>query len=185
MKNIIKYILILIVFAIIFIILNFYKSNKNIFEDIMILGLWDNRVAKNEYEITSQDTVEIDIFSTINHKRYKKIAPGSKGSFVIKFKRPLDSIYEIKINEKTSKPQNLVFILENKKYESLKEMENIINEKFSDNQKITINWEWEYYINQTQDEQDTKDGENAKNYIFEIKAIVEDCERTEIWILKK
>ena len=50
MKNAIRYILILIVLVIIFIILNFYKSKKNIFEDIMIFGLWGGNGIKNEYE---------------------------------------------------------------------------------------------------------------------------------------
>ncbi|MBQ2836212.1 MAG: hypothetical protein IJE68_05205 [Clostridia bacterium] len=177
MKNIMKYILILIILVIIFIILNFYKSNKIIFEDIMILGLWNDIGAKNEYEISSQKTVKIDIFTTINNKMYKKIAPGCKGCFVIKFKRPSNTNYSIKIKEKTSKPQNLVFILENKKYNSIKEMENIINEKFVNTDEITINWEWEYYVNDIQDIQDTIEGENAQSYLFEIKAIIEDAER--------
>lgn len=169
----IKYILILISLIIIFIILNFYKSNKNVFEDILIFSLWNKSVAKSEYEINSQNTVKIDVFSTINNKMYKKIAPGSKGSFVIKLKKPQNSNYKIKINEKTSKPQNLVFILDNKKYYYMKDMEKIINEKFANTNSITINWEWKYYINEIQDVQDTQDGKIAQKYIFEVEASVE------------
>ena len=180
MKKILKYIFILIILAIIFIILNFCKSNKNIFDDITILGLWDDIGAKNEYEITSQNTVEIDVFTTINNKMYKKIAPGSRGSFTIKFKRLPNSNYKINIIEKTSKPQNLVFILGNKKYILLEEMEDVINEKFMNTEKITINWEWKYYIDEKNDVQDTKDGKNAQRYLFEINAIVEEQERTQI-----
>lgn len=179
MRNIIKYILILIILVIIFVILKFCKSNKNIFDDIIIFGLWDEIGAKNEYEIVPQDTTEIDVFSTINNTLYKKIAPGSSGSFTIKFKKPAKSHYKIVINEKTAKPENLVFILDNQRYKSLKEIENIINEKFFDTSKIKINWEWEYYINGIQDIQDTSDGEKAQKYIFEINAIIEE-ERTEI-----
>ena len=98
MKKVIKYILILMILSIIFIILNFYNSNKNIFEDIMIFGLWNDRGTKKEYEITSQNSVEIDVFTTTNSNKYKKIAPGSSGSFTIKFKRPENSNYKIKIN---------------------------------------------------------------------------------------
>lgn len=177
MRNIVKYILIFIILVIIFIILNFYKTNKIIFEDIMIFGLWNDIDAKNEYEISSQKTVEIDIFTTINNKMYKKIAPGSKGSFAIKFKRPVDTNYSIEIKDKTSKPQNLVFILENREYNSMTEMEDIINEKFMNVDEIIINWEWKYHINKIQDIQDTKDGENAQKYLFEIKAIIEERER--------
>ena len=115
MKNIIKIILILIILVTIFIILIFYKSNKSILDDIMIFGLWDDIGVKNEYEINLENTVEIDVFTTFNKKMYKKIAPGSKGSFIIKFKRPQNSKYKINITEKTSKPQNLAFTVENKK----------------------------------------------------------------------
>ena len=59
-------------------------------------------------------------------------------------------------------------------------MEDIINEKFIDSDKITINWEWKYYISDIQDIQDTQDGERAQKYLFEIKAIIEEQERTQI-----
>lgn len=180
MKNSLKNILILVILVIIFIILNFYKSKKNIFDDITILALWDNSGTKNEYQIISQNTVEIDVFTSINNKMYKKIAPGSKGCFAIKFKRPLNSNYIININEKTAKPKNLFFTIENKTYSTLEEMEDVINEKFKNTEEITINWEWKYYIDENHDVEDTRDGENAQRYIFEINAIVEDQERTEI-----
>lgn len=176
MKNKKKYILILIVLILIFIILNFYKSNKSIFDDIIIFSLWEN---KKEYEISLQETVEIDVFSTINNI-YKKIAPGSKGGFVIKFKKPKNSNFKINVIEKSSKPQNLVFILDNKKYYSIKQMENEINQKFLENETITVNWEWIYYIDEIHDIQDTEDGKNAYKYIFVIEAIVEETERGEI-----
>ena len=166
------FILILIVLILIFIILNFYKSNKNIFDDIIIFSLWENNKVKKEYEISLQDKVEIDIFATIN-SIYKKIAPGSKGSFFIKFKKPKNSKFKIKITEKSSKPQNLVFMLDNKKYYSIKQMEDEINQKFIENEIITVNWEWIYYIDEIHDIQDTEDGKNAYKYIFAIEALVE------------
>lgn len=180
MKNAIRYILILIILVIIFIILNFYKSKKGIFDDIIIFGLWGGNSIKNEYEINFQNTIEIDVFSTINNGYNKMIAPGSKGSFAIKFKRPANSSYKINITEKTSKPQNLIFSIENRKYLSLKEMEDVINKKFINTDRITINWEWKYYIDEVHDMQDTKDGERVQKYLFEIEAIVEKEERTEI-----
>ena len=180
MRNIIKYILILTILVIIFIILNFYKSNKFIFEDIMIFGLWSDNGVKNQYEINSQSEIQIDVFQTINNKFNKKIAPGSKGNFRIKFKRSIDTKYSIKINEKTVKPRNLIFTLENKQYNSIEDMEEIINEKFMNADEITINWEWKYYINEIEDISDTRDGEIAQKYIFEIIAVVEEGEGAEI-----
>jgi len=174
LKNIIK-IFILIIFLIIFIILNIYKSEKSIFEDIVILGFWSER--GQQYEVTTQDSIEIDVFSTINGMN-KKIAPGSKGSFEIKFKRPINLDYKIQIHEKTEKPYNLFFMLDDKKYSSIESMEDVINKKFKDTEKITINWEWKYHIDNAHDLQDTKDGEIAQTYLFEIQAIVEEQERT-------
>ena len=59
-------------------------------------------------------------------------------------------------------------------------MEDILNEKFVNTDKITINWEWKYYVNEIQDIQDTKDGTEAQKYLFEINAVIEEKERTEI-----
>lgn len=166
MKKKIIYILILIIFIIIFFNLNFYKSDISVFDDIMIFSLWSNQELKNE--------VEIDVFSTVDDKLYKKIAPGTKGSFVIEFKREMNLKYKIKVTEKTKKPHNLFFTIGDTKYSSLDEMENVINEKFKNTEKITIYWEWEYYIDDTHDIQDTKDGKNIERYIFKIKAMIEE-----------
>ena len=160
------YILILIIFIIIFLNLNFYKSDIRVFDDIMIFSLWDNQKSKNE--------VEIDVFSTIDDKLYKKIAPGAKGGFVIQFKRDMNLKYKIKMTEKTEKPHNLFFTIENTKYASLDEMEDAINENFKSTERISIYWEWEYYIDDIHDIQDTKDGKNIERYIFKIEAIIEE-----------
>lgn len=166
MKKKIINILILIIFILIAFYLNFYKSDISVFDDIMIFSLWSSQELKNE--------VEIDVFTTVNDKLYKKIAPGTKGSFVIQFKREMKLNYKIKITEKTVKPHNLVFTIGNTKYISLNEMEEAINENFKNTEKITIYWEWEYYIDDTHDIQDTKDAKNVEKYIFKIEAIIEE-----------
>ncbi len=168
-----RYIIILIIlFLIIFIILKINKLDKNIFNDIMIFGLWNDESSENEYEIDLNNLVEIDVFENIHNKNniYKKIAPGTYGSFTIKFKKPLDSDFEININEKSEKPQNLIFTLDNKNYKTMKEMEDIISSKFETQKEITINWYWKYEINEMEDIQDTIDGMNLNKYVFEIKA---------------
>jgi len=71
-------------------------------------------------------------------------------------------------------------MFEDKKYNSLEEMEVVINQKFIDTEKITVNWEWKYHIDEKHDIQDTRDGQEAQSYLFEINAIVEEQERTEI-----
>ena len=67
-----------------------------------------------------------------------------------------------------------------KQYNSMEDMEEIINKKFMNTDEITINWEWKYYINEIEDIADTRDGEIAQKYIFEIIAVVEELERVEI-----
>jgi len=69
----------------------------------------------------------IIIFATINNT-YKKIAPGTKGNFVIKFRRPANSKYKIKINERISKPDNLYFINDIQDTKDAKNLEKYIFE---------------------------------------------------------
>ena len=171
MKKILKSIFhIVIVFILIFISLYIFKSKKRIFEDIIILGFLNISKDKEVFYLT--DSVEIDIFSTIESKYKNKIAPGSSGEFTIKFKKNLSSNYKIEIEEKSLKPKNLIFSFKNQKYSSLKEIEEIINKEFIFNDEISIKWKWEYYIDEIHNIQDTIDAQKISKYIFEIKAIV-------------
>ena len=71
-----------------------------------------------------------------------------------------------------NKPENLVFQIEGKdrKYEKLEDLEKELKGEINENKKIVIHWEWEYEKNNLQDIQDTKDGENIKQYNFTIYA---------------
>ncbi len=71
-----------------------------------------------------------------------------------------------------NKPENLVFQIEGKdrKYEKLEDLEKELKGEINENKKIVIHWEWEYEKNTLQDIQDTKDGENIKQYNFTIYA---------------
>lgn len=166
MKKIIIYICILNVLIMLFFKI-YYNSNNKIYEDITILGILNDFKQENEYKITCNKTLEVDVFTTINNI-YKKIAPGSRGSFSICFKNPLKSEYEINIVEKTKKPKNLVFMIENKIYKTIEEVEKKINECFVNEDKVIIDWEWQYYINENFDSMDTEDGEIAQKYAFEV-----------------
>lgn len=91
----------------------------------------------------------------------EKVAPGTKGNFSINLTSNIDTEYEIKIVAKNEKPKNLIF--------EIKEPQGKIRATKSKN--IPISWEWKYQINETQDIQDTKDGEKIKDYKFEICTI--------------
>ena len=169
----IKNILILMILILIFIILTINKSPHNIFDDFLIFGFLENK--ENKYELSANEKIEIDIFNNI-YKGNKKIAPGSKGSFIIKLKKAENYNLKIKVNENTRKPQNLEFIIDGKKYSWLKNAEDIINYKLSEEDEITIDWEWQYEISQFHNIEDTKDGQSIQKYIFEVETIIEERE---------
>lgn len=52
-------------------------------------------------------------------------------------------------------------------------MEAELKGKMKENKRIIIYWEWEYEKSETQNLQDTKDGENIKQYYFTIYTIGE------------
>ena len=172
-----KIYIITIILILIFFILFFYKSDNNIFDDITIFSLWENMKKENEYVINpeKEENISIDVYKSIQNgtKLYKKIAPGSYGQFVIKLTRPKDTKCKIILKDITYKPQNLEFILKNKRYNKLEQMENILNDIFNTEDEVTISWNWKYQNTDENNIKDTKDGKIATKYIFEVKAIIE------------
>lgn len=185
--------IVIIILILIFIIFKFYKSNKNVFNDILIFGLWNNITENDEvintdknnndkkyqYEYVinpqKQSNLQIDMLKTIKNEfgTNQKIAPGSVGEFIIKIDKENNIKNRIIIKDVTKKPENLVFILNGEEFYSIKQLEEKINEIIKETNRIIINWEWKYETNKEQDMQDTKDGKNAQNYIFEVEAILE------------
>lgn len=185
--------IVIIILILIFIIFKFYKSNKNVFNDILIFGLWNNITENDEvintdknnndkkyqYEYVinpqKQSNLQIDMLKTIKNEfgTNQKIAPGSVGEFIIKIDKENNIKSRIIIKDATKKPENLVFILNGEEFYSIKQLEEKINEIIKETNRIIINWEWKYETNKEQDMQDTKDGKNAQNYIFEVEAILE------------
>lgn len=185
--------IVIIILILIFIIFKFYKSNKNVFNDILIFGLWNNITENDEvintdknnndkkyqYEYVinpqKQSNLQIDMLKTVKNEfgTNQKIAPGSVGEFIIKIDKENNIKSRIIIKDATKKPENLVFILNGEEFYSIKQLEEKINEIIKETNRIIINWEWKYETNKEQDMQDTKDGKNAQNYIFEVEAILE------------
>ena len=163
--------LFIIILILIIISLIFYKSKKIIFSEHIIFNMW------NEYVINPEKdkSIQIDVFKRVSNgnKIHGKIAPGSYGDFTIKLIKPQDSKIDIKINDITTKPKNLIFILDNNEFNSIEEMQKELKEKFLTEDSIKINWKWKYETSEEGDMEDTKSGENMKSYIFEIKAILE------------
>lgn len=171
-----KLIITIIIIIFVFITLNFQKFKQYIFNDIIIFDLLSQNERDKEYIINYQKEkiVQINVFQTMKNDAYKKIAPGSYGKFTIKTTKIIEKKDEIILKEITNKPQNLIFIINKKRFNTLKEMQEIVNEQLIKTGKVVINWEWNYDINKEEDIEDTEDGENPQQYIFEIEAIVEE-----------
>ena len=103
----------------------------------------------------------------------EKIAPGTEGKFEIILQANQNINYQIMFKSQNDKPKNLNFIIEgkDKKYTRLEDMEQDLKGEMTGNKRITIHWRWEYEINQTEDVQDTQDGQKIKQYYFTISAI--------------
>lgn len=170
MKKLIYFLIIIFILIMIFLI--FYKSKKSIFDDHTIFNMWEEYVINPEKD----ESIQIDIFKKVSNgnKVHGKIAPGSYGSFIVKLIRPENSKIDIQIKDMTNKPENLMFILDNREFYSMEEMQEALKEKFLTEDRVTINWKWQYEISQEGDIEDTKSGENAQSYIFEINAIIEE-----------
>lgn len=171
-------ILITILILIIFIIflLNSFNKNQNLnFKDLLIFGMWQE---DNVYVLDSNKNqeVQVNLYKTIKGggKLYKKIAPGTKGEFVIIIKKDPDLKCKMIFTNITKKPKNLEFYLNGNTYNTLEEMQNEINEVLKENDRVTINWEWKYSTNEQEDIEDTQDGEKLKEYVFSMDTIVED-----------
>lgn len=184
MKKRIYILIIIIIVVLIFIILNLRDVDLNEVDDIIIFSLWNENNFELNYK--NNDKIKIDVFQTAQNstKVHKKIAPGSYGKFTIKITKPESSNCEIVIRDITQKPQNLIFELNGYKYSSIESMAEEINNIFKYENKIDINWKWEYDIDKEADIQDTIDGQRAEKYIFEIMAIIDQDQRGENIIRK-
>lgn len=121
------------------------------------------------------DFKEIQLCDTIEKETLirEKIAPGTKGKFEILLETTQTINYEIQFKSKNEKPKNLTFQIEgqDKKYETLEDLQENLKGEISQNKSIVINWQWDYEANNSQNLQDTKDGKNLRQYNFTIYAI--------------
>lgn len=121
----------------------------------------------------------INLVETISKKELinNKIAPGIKGKFNIvldTYNSMQDLEYEVKIKDKTQKPQNLYFKGKSEKeYTSLEELATteFKGKILKDSKEImTIQWEWKYEISDQNNQIDTKDSNQIAKYEFEVLA---------------
>ena len=136
----------------------------------------------------NEQTQTVRLASTVNDQTLvnNKIAPGTKGSFVIKVDGRGSDVgikYNFKLQNETQKPSNLLFTYSGITFRNLSELleaaGGTIDANADENAKVkqvVINWQWPY---QTQtksseeelaenDREDTQDGMNISNYSFDI-----------------
>ncbi len=148
---------------------NFKTKNQNSSNENNNYNLY---VEPLEMQMTT-----VDLMDTVDSKTlvHEKIAPGTRGSFNINVTSNQNISYKIKFESNNEKPKYLVFYKENsdKKYQNIEDLQNeldgYINAK--EEQKVKINWEWQYETkedNILQDTQDTNDAQNIRSYSFDI-----------------
>lgn len=169
-----KLILIIVFIIILFILFKILQSKDFDFQEDLIFfklfgveNIQENSKKENEYEIEvvkgENSYKEIDLLQSIDIKTLtnEKIAPGTKGKFYVFLTSTSNLDYEISIVDKNESPSNFKF--------AIKEKTGKI--KRNEVKKIEISWEWPYEINEEENKQDTKDGENIEEYNFEICTI--------------
>ena len=180
-----KLIILILVIIVIYLILNYIlHQNKIKLKDLLIFGLWqemeivDKLDNSNIYVIDTKNnkSIKVNISNTIKgeKKMYKKIAPGTKGEFIIRLKKDEDIKCKIIITDITKKPINLEFYFNGNIYSSLKEIQKDLNSMINEKNEIQIDWNWKYDTNEEDDIQDTKDGQSAEEYVFRLDTYVED-----------
>lgn len=188
-KIIVSLILIFIIILMSFFLITKSKNFK--FQDDLIFfkifSQFNMSKAKEESEKTNQYNIkvskqkrvyqEINLMQTINTKNLinEKIEPGTNGDFEIVLTSNQDLKYQIGFISKNVKPKNLQFYISEtgEKYSTLENLQEELKGEIIKNQTIRIRifWEWKYEVDPKEDEQDTKDGKNIKEYNFEIYTI--------------
>ena len=175
-----KIIILILIFIIILCVLFKMAQSKNLSfqEDLIFFKLFsignvqrnseeEKYNQENSYEIKvikgKSNNKKIDLLQTIDIKTLvnQKIAPGTKGSFYVYLISNSNMDYEMEILDKNNSPKNF-------KFEISPQNGNIEKNKIK---KVRVSWEWPYEISEEENIQDTVDGENIKEYNFEICTI--------------
>lgn len=161
-----------------------YNSKKN--QDTSEIYKFNVEYKKMKFKsINLNDTIEKNIYS------YEKIAPGTKGSFVIQLNSNKKLKYQIQFKSINEKPNNLRFMASQNeseliKADSLEKLSEELSGNINKFQKIDIEvfWYWNYEENKydgineenqyNMDFQDTKDAQNIKQYRFNVYVIGEE-----------
>ncbi len=152
----------------------FFNNNKNtpnsnqVIEECVSFDM-ELKGMKYVFDINyeNENFASVKLTNKVSGKEF--IYPGSSGSFYIVVSTKngnKDMYYQMQVKEETNKPKNLKFIVNDKIYNSAKELSESINGEILKNSEKTlkIDWFWDY---ETKDDaSDTLNGENIENYRF-------------------
>ncbi|MBR3162664.1 MAG: hypothetical protein IKF17_01005 [Clostridia bacterium] len=175
MKEKIKNLIILLIIITILCTIKYTKFiNMISIDNLIIFNLFEKDNNKIIFNLNS-NTNQVKSVNLFNSESFsnQKIAPGTKGKFEILLKTQNNVKYQIKFDDKSEKPKNLVFNIKDNynKYSSLQELEKYLQGSINSKDKvnIVIEWSWEYETDNNNNIQDTIDGKNIEKYMFDIK----------------
>ena len=151
-----------------------------------VKGAGTAEIANWVFKVNGKEDVvqNVNLLSTYHNETLinNKVAPGTSGSFNIVVDATGSEVgvdYAIEFLNESQKPQNLIFIYEDKPYTTIQDLEKDLSGTINANDEnkirtITINWEWQYETGENAneiDQNDIIDTNNAKqleNYTFDI-----------------
>ena len=151
-----------------------------------VKGTGTAEIANWVFKVNGKEDVvqNVNLLSTFNNDTLinNKVAPGTSGSFNIVVDATGSEVgvdYVIQFLNESEKPQNLIFIYDDKQYATIQELEKDLSGTINANDEnktriVTINWEWQYETGENENEihqNDIIDTNNAKqleNYTFDI-----------------
>ena len=151
-----------------------------------VKGAGTAEIANWVFKVNGKEDVvqNVNLLSTYHNETLinNKVAPGTSGSFNIVVDATGSEVgvdYAIEFLNESQKPQNLIFIYEDKPYTTIQDLEKDLSGTINANDEnkirtITINWEWQYETGENANEinqNDIIDTNNAKqleNYTFDI-----------------
>lgn len=176
----------LVICAILAIILSFMIGKTFAKYVSEVKGAGTAEIANWVFKVNGKEDVvqNVNLLSTYHNETLinNKVAPGTSGSFNIVVDATGSEVgvdYAIEFLNESQKPQNLIFIYEDKPYTTIQDLEKDLSGTINANDEnkirtITINWEWQYETGENAneiDQNDIIDTNNAKqleNYTFDI-----------------
>lgn len=181
-----KKIVILAISIIVIIVLSFLGGRAYAKYMSKVTGKGTVDIANWNFKINErEDNIQtISLNPTINNNTIskQKIAPGTSGDFQIKLDATGTDVginYTVRFENETKKPTNLKFIYNEKIYNTISELGEVLSGTINadDEERIkifTIKWDWPYETGNTKEEieqndkEDTKDAKEIGNYKFDV-----------------